>query len=51
MADLESRFHAGMLKIYEDAKRECNYHATRFLVMVHERGGVGAARQLLAVST
>ena len=51
MADLENRFHTDMLRIYEDAKRECNYNATRFLVMVHERGGVGAARQLLAAST
>ena len=51
MTNLENRFHADMLKIYENAKRECNYAATRFLVMVHERGGVGAARQLLAAST
>ena len=48
MTNLEKRFHADMLNIYENAKRECSYNATRFLSMVYERGGVGAARQLLA---
>lgn len=44
---LEDRFHKAMLSIYEDAKRELGYNATRFLRMVGERGGPGAAHQLL----
>lgn len=46
--DLESQFHQAMLDIYETAKRECNYVATYFLRMVVEKGGLKAARQLLA---
>lgn len=37
-----------MEAIYHNAKREIGYNATRFLVMVKELGGVGAAHQLLA---
>lgn len=36
-----------MVGIYEDAKRETGYVATRFIQMVSESGGLAAARQLL----
>ena len=48
MNDLERRFHRAMIDIYEKAKRETGYNATRFLQMVSEIGGVVAARRLLA---
>ena len=47
MPDLEKQFHAAMLDIYERAKRECNYNATRFLGMVRQHGGLRAAQKLL----
>ena len=46
--DIETAFHKGMLDIYERAKRECNYTATRFLQMVIDDGGLAAAKRLLA---
>jgi hypothetical protein len=36
-----------MIAIYETAKRELAYNATRFLQMISEEGGLAAARQLL----
>ena len=36
-----------MVGIYEVAKRELKYNATRFIQMVSEHGGLEAARQLL----
>jgi hypothetical protein len=50
MTDLEMRFHDAMIAIYEIAKREYRYNATRFLQMVSEQGGLAAARTLLATS-
>ncbi|MFX0195965.1 MAG: hypothetical protein ACFFCW_07570 [Candidatus Hodarchaeota archaeon] len=47
MRDLENMFHHAMLSIYERAKHECGYNATRFLQMVNERGGLQAAKVLL----
>jgi hypothetical protein len=43
----EAGFHEAMLEIYQRARTECKYTATRFLQMVAERGGLQAARQLL----
>lgn len=43
----EAAFHEAMLEIYERAKTECHYNASRFLQMVVERGGLGTARYLL----
>jgi hypothetical protein len=43
----ESAFHEVMLEIYERAKTECRYNASRFLQMVSERGGLETARYLL----
>ena len=49
MADLEmeKRFHAEMLEIYERGKTEVKYTATRFRQMVLAKGGVATARYLL----
>src|SRR5215216_6599348 len=44
---LESAFHEAMVGVYEDAKRQAKYNATRFLTMVSQKGGVEAAHQLL----
>jgi hypothetical protein len=44
---LERRFHRAMVSIYETAKRELGYNATRFLQMISEQGGLATARQLL----
>jgi hypothetical protein len=46
--DQEAQFHEAMLNVYERAKRECRYTATRFFQMVTDRGGLAAARMLLA---
>lgn len=45
--DVERRFHREMVSVYEEAKREAGYTATRFLQMISELGGLEAARQLL----
>jgi len=45
--EIERRFHRAMVSIYETAKRELGYNATRFLQMVSEQGGLATARQLL----
>jgi hypothetical protein len=48
-SQLEERFHAAMLHIYERAAQlKPPYHATRFLQMVQGNGGKAAADQLLA---
>jgi hypothetical protein len=44
----EQRFDDAMIGVYEDAKRQAGYNATRFLQMVRRRGGVEAARRLLS---
>jgi len=36
-----------MIAIYETAKRDLSYNATRFLQMVSDQGGLVTARQLL----
>jgi hypothetical protein len=45
--DDERQFHKAMVGVYESAKRETGYNATRFLQMISEQGGVATARQLL----
>jgi hypothetical protein len=47
MDDIERQFHKAMIEVYESAKRETGYNATRFLQMISEQGGVATARQLL----
>ncbi len=46
-AQLEAEFHQAMLDVYEAAAKH-KYHATRFKQLVENRGGVEAARLLLA---
>ena len=48
MSNLESRFHMAMVGIYETARVECRYTATRFLQMLSTQGGLATARALLA---
>lgn len=48
--DIEKAFHSEMVAIYETAKRDLHYNATRFLQLVSTLGGVAAARQLLHTS-
>ncbi len=43
MTELERRFHREMVQIYERAKRETGYNATRFLQMVSNQGGLATA--------
>jgi hypothetical protein len=50
-SDIEARFHREMVNVYEGAKRECGYNATRFLQMVTEMGGLKAAKALLRGDT
>ena len=47
MTDLEKLFHLEMIDIYARALKECGYRASRFLVMVNERGGLQAAKTLI----
>jgi hypothetical protein len=44
---VERQFHQAMVMIYETAKRQLGYNATRFLQMISEQGGLATARQLL----
>lgn len=46
--ELELLFHNEMLNVYQLAKSEAGYNATRFLQMVAEHGGLEAAHRLLA---
>ncbi len=45
---LEDEFRTAMMGVYEGARDHCGYRATRFLQMVRRRGGVHAAKKLLA---
>ena len=47
MTETERKFNIAMKDIYETAKRECGYTATRFMQLVAEKGGVAAAKQLI----
>lgn len=44
---MKDLFHRAMLVIFDRAKRECDFDDTRFLDLVVEEGGLGAARALL----
>jgi hypothetical protein len=48
MDSLEKQFNADMHSIYIRAKKELGYNATRFLQLVSEKGGLKAAKQLIA---
>lgn len=47
LGQVERQFHQAMVAIYETAKRDLGYNATRFLQMISEQGGLATARQLL----
>ena len=47
---LADEFHQAMLDIYDKAK-EHDYHATYFLRMIQQHGGVNAAKRLLQASS
>lgn len=47
MDETERRFNRAMVGIYETAKRDLGYNATRFLQMLSEQGGLATAKQLL----
>jgi len=47
---LEARFDDAMMKVYQRARDECDYNATRFLQMLHEHRGLETARILLHAS-
>ena len=47
MSEIERRWNRVMVSIYDTAKRDLGYNASRFIQMVSERGGVSAARQLV----
>ena len=47
-ANIERKFNLAMKEIYETAKRECKYNASRFIQLVAEKGGVVAAKQLIS---
>ena len=49
MTELEERFHQLMLeRVYRETGRQCGYWAHRFRQLVANRGGVAAAKRLLA---
>lgn len=50
-ADLSGAFHALMRSVYDRARTECNYNATRFKKMLEEKGGVETAKTLLKAPT
>jgi len=47
MEKLEKEFHHAMITTYEEGVKR-GYYSTYFLRMLHEHGGVGAAKRLLA---
>lgn len=50
MTEIERKFNIAMKDIYETAKRECGYNATRFMQLLAEKGGIATAKQLISKS-
>lgn len=48
---LELAFDERMRQIYDQAKNECGYTATRFLQMVNAEGGLATAKKLLGTGS
>ena len=48
---LSGEFHVLMRSIYDRAKSQCGYNATRFKKMLEEKGGVETAKTLLKAPT
>ena len=51
LSDTEYRFDMAMMDIYQRARSEAKYAATRFLQMLHEHRGLETAKILLHSST
>ncbi len=47
---LQQQFQERMRQIYDQAKDECGYTATRFIQMVNTDGGLATAKKLLAAN-
>ncbi len=47
MTDIEQQFNQAMIGIYRRALDEARYKASRFLQLVHDEGGVAAAKILI----
>lgn len=47
---LQQQFQERMRQIYDQARDECGYTATRFIQMVNADGGLVAAKKLLVAS-
>ena len=47
LKELEKEFYKDIKEIYRRADKECNYRPTKFLQMLSNHGGVGAARILI----
>lgn len=48
MGTIEKKFNEDMKNIYFTAKRDIGYTATRFVQLVSQKGGLQAAKQLIA---
>jgi len=48
MRPIENLFNEDMKNIYFTAKRDINYTSTRFMQLVSKKGGLQAAKQLIA---
>ena len=46
-SQLEQEFHRAMVNIYDRAKNEAGYVATRYIQMVAEHGGLATAKMLI----
>lgn len=45
--DLRKEFHKDMISIYQKAKKECGYNATRFLQMIAAQDGLTVAQSFI----
>jgi len=48
MGTIENKFNEDMKNIYLTAKRDIGYTATRFMQLISQKGGLLAAKQLIA---
>lgn len=48
---LQEEFDQAMMDVYNNALEHCNYKATYFFQMLHERGGLATAQYLINTDT
>ena len=48
---LQEQFDQAMMDVYNNALEHCNYKATYFFQMLHERGGLATAKYLITTDT